>query len=65
MSPSPLWVESGGADGGPLVQSLRFERVDAVDVRDVKEGLVAGRIRWHLHQHLIQKQRLQTERSTV
>lgn len=43
---------------GPLVQSLRFERVDAVDVRDVKEGLVAGRVGRHLHQNLVQKQRL-------
>lgn len=53
------------ADGGPLVQRLRSEGVDAVDVRDVKERLVAGRVGGHLHQHLIQEQRLETERLAV
>lgn len=56
---------SADVDHGPLVQSLRFECVDAVDVRDVKEGLVAGWVRGHLHQNLIQKQRLETESFTV
>lgn len=30
-------------------------------MRDVKEGLVAGRVGRHLHQNLVKEQRLQTE----
>ena len=65
MSAIALSVGSADVDHAPLVQSLRFERVDAVDVRDVKQGLVAGWVGGHLHQNLIQKQRLETERFTV
>lgn len=68
LSRSHCWVygwgcggEAQGSNRPPLVQSLRFERVDAVDVRDVKEGLVAGGVGGHLHQDLVQKQRLRTE----
>lgn len=42
----------------PLVQGLGFESVDAIDVRDVEQRLIAGRVGWHFHQYLVQEERL-------
>lgn len=42
----------------PLVQGLGFESVDAIDVRDVEQRLVAGWVGWHFHQYLVQEERL-------
>lgn len=54
-----LWGGGGGVGCAPLVESLRFQRVDAVDVRDVEEGLVAGWVGGHFHQDLVEEQRLE------
>lgn len=37
----------------PLGQGLSFQRVDAIDVRDVEDWLVAGRVWGPFYQHLV------------
>lgn len=61
LSSSATSVCYGGVGCAPLIESLRFQRVDAVDVRDVEEGLVAGWVGRHFHQDLVEEQRLETE----
>lgn len=56
-----LIVYAAAAACAPLVEGLCLQRVDAVDVRDVEERLVAGRVGGHFHQHLVEEQRLRTE----
>ena len=43
----------------PLVDALGSYGVDTVNVRDVKQGLISGRIRGEFHQNLIQEDGLQ------
>lgn len=42
----------------PFVDVVGPEYVDSIYVREVEDGVVAGRI-WQLHQNLIQQHRLQ------
>lgn len=42
----------------PFIDVVSLEYIDSINVRDVEDGLVAGRI-WQLHQNFIQQHRLQ------
>jgi len=47
----------------PLIDVVGLEDVDPVDVGDVEDGLVTGRV-WKLHQDFVQEHRLDTRQET-
>ena len=56
--------EGVNVHGLPLIQGVGFESVHAIDVRDVEERLVAGRVGRHFHQDLVEKQWLERKMMT-
>lgn len=47
----------------PLIDGVCPERVDAIDVRDVKGRLITGGVGGHLHQDLVQEDWLRGDRT--